>query len=240
MRSDGTKENDPVIAMKDGKGKKVVLWDFGAKANIRRELLKRGFEVVTVAGSSTAKEILALNPDGIMLSNGPGDPKENVKIIDEIKKIAKSGVPIFGICLGHQLLALAMGADTSKLKYGHRGANQPVKYLATGRVYISSQNHGYAVKNDTLPKNAVLSFVNTNDGTCEGITYTKIPAFSVQFHPEACSGPLDTGFLFDDFVCLINNHDYFKNFEAKFERIDSIKYFAKTIKNTSAHKKAAK
>ena len=240
VRSDGTKENDPVIAMKDGKGKKVVLWDFGAKANIRRELLKRGFEVVTVAGSSTAKEILALNPDGIMLSNGPGDPKENVKIIDEIKKIAKSGVPIFGICLGHQLLALAMGADTSKLKYGHRGANQPVKYLATGRVYISSQNHGYAVKNDTLPKNAVLSFVNTNDGTCEGITYTKIPAFSVQFHPEACSGPLDTGFLFDDFVRLINNHDYFKNFEAKFERIDSIKYFAKTIKNTSAHKKAAK
>ena len=240
VRSDGTKENDPVIAMKDGKGKKVVLWDFGAKANIRRELLKRGFEVVTVAGSSTAKEILALNPDGIMLSNGPGDPKENVKIIDEIKKIAKSGVPIFGICLGHQLLALAMGADTSKLKYGHRGANQPVKYLATGRVYISSQNHGYAVKNDTLPKNAVLSFVNTNDGTCEGITYTKIPAFSVQFHPEACSGPLDTGFLFDDFVRLINNHDYFKNFEAKFERIDSIKYFSKTIKNTSAHKKAAK
>lgn len=240
VRSDGTKENDPVIAMKDGKGKKVVLWDFGAKANIRRELLKRGFEVVTVACSSTAKEILALNPDGIMLSNGPGDPKENVKIIDEIKKIAKSGVPIFGICLGHQLLALAMGADTSKLKYGHRGANQPVKYLATGRVYISSQNHGYAVKNDTLPKNAVLSFVNTNDGTCEGITYTKIPAFSVQFHPEACSGPLDTGFLFDDFVRLINNHDYFKNFEAKFERIDSIKYFAKTIKNTSAHKKAAK
>ena len=247
VRSDGTKENDPAIAMKDGKGKKVVLWDFGAKANIRRELLKRGFEVVTVAGSATAKEILALNPDGIMLSNGPGDPaentgdpKENVKIIEEIKKITKSGVPIFGICLGHQLLALAMGADTSKLKYGHRGANQPVKYLATGRVYISSQNHGYAVKNDTLPKNAVLSFVNTNDGTCEGITYTKIPAFSVQFHPEACSGPLDTGFLFDDFVRLINNHDYFKNFEAKFERIDSIKYFAKTIKNTSAHKKAAK
>lgn len=184
--------------MKDGKGKKVVLWDFGAKANIRRELLKRGLDVITVPSSATAKEILALNPDGIMLSNGPGDPQENVQIISELKKITKSGVPIFGICLGHQLLALAMGADTMKLKYGHRGANQPVKHLSTGRVYISSQNHGYAVKNETLPKGAVLSFVNTNDGTCEGITYTKIPAFSVQFHPEACSGPLDTGF------CLMN------------------------------------
>ncbi len=240
VRSDGTKENDPEVAMKDGKGKKVVLWDFGAKANIRRELLKRGFDVVTVKSSTTAKEILALNPDGVMLSNGPGDPKENVQIIEEIKKLVKTKIPIFGICLGHQLLALAMGADTSKLKYGHRGANQPVKYLATGRVYISSQNHGYAVKNNTVPKGAILSFVNTNDGTCEGITYTKIPAFSVQFHPEACSGPLDTSFLFDDFVRLINNHDYFKNFETKFERIDSIKYFAKTIKKTSAQRKTRK
>ena len=235
VRADGTKENDPEIAMKDGKGKKVVLWDFGAKANIRRELLKRGLEVVTVPATVKAKDILAMAPDGVMLSNGPGDPSDCVEIIAEIKKLIKSKTPIFGICLGHQLLALANGAETMKLKYGHRGANQPVKQLSTGRVYISSQNHGYAVKNESLPKGAVLSFVNTNDNTCEGITYTKIPAFSVQFHPEACSGPLDTSFLFDDFVKLINNPDYFKNFKAEYERIDSIKYFASTIKKTKAH-----
>ena len=180
---------------------------------------------------------MALNPDGIMLSNGPGDPAENVGIIAEIKKLVKTGIPIFGICLGHQLLALASGAKTMKLKYGHRGANQPVKDLSTGRVYISSQNHGYAVKNETLPAGAVLGFVNTNDGTCEGITYTKFPAFSVQFHPEACSGPLDTSFLFDNFVKLINNHDFFKNYKTTCERIDAIKYFASTIQKT---KKAGK
>lgn len=232
VRSDGTKENNMEEAMKDGKGKKVVLWDFGAKANIRRELLKRGLEVITVPSTATAQQIMDINPDGIMLSNGPGDPQDNVGILAELKKLTKSGIPIFGICLGHQLLALAMGADTMKLKYGHRGANQPVKYLGTGRVYISSQNHGYAVKNETLPHGAVLSFVNTNDGTCEGITYTNIPAFSVQFHPEACSGPLDTSFLFDDFVHLINNHSYFEDFKAQYQRIDAIEYFATTIKNT--------
>lgn len=236
VRSDGTKVNDQKEAMKAGKGKKVVLWDFGAKANIRRELLKRGLNVTTVSGSATAKEILDLAPDGIMLSNGPGDPKENVKIIAEIKKLTKSGIPIFGICLGHQLLALASGADTTKLKYGHRGANQPVKDLETGRVYISSQNHGYAVKNESLPKGAQLSFVNTNDGTCEGITYTKFPAFSVQFHPEACSGPLDTSFLFDKFVALINNHDSLKNYRPNFQRVDAIKFFKSTIKKTKAKK----
>jgi len=228
----GTKINDPELAMKDGKGKKVVLWDFGAKANIRRELLKRGLEVVTVPSSYNAEQIKALNPDGIMLSNGPGDPAENTGIIEEIKKLLKTGIPVFGICLGHQLLALASGAETMKLKYGHRGANQPVKYLKTGRVYISSQNHGYAVKNETLPKGAELSFVNTNDGTCEGLVYTNVPAFSVQFHPEACSGPLDTSFLFDEFVKLINNPSYFKDFKPEYERVDAIKYFASTIKQT--------
>lgn len=240
VKSDGTKVNDPELAMAAGKGKKVVLWDFGAKANIRRELLKRGLEVVTVPSTYTAKQILELQPDGVMLSNGPGDPAENVTIIAEIKKLIKSGTPIFGICLGHQLLALANGAETMKLKYGHRGANQPVKHLSTGRIYISSQNHGYAVKNDSLPKGAVLSFVNTNDNTCEGVTYTKFPAFSVQFHPEACSGPLDTSFLFDDFVSLINNHDYFKNFKATTERIDSIKFFSSTIKKTNERKLSKK
>ena len=220
--------------MKDGKGKKVVLWDFGAKANIRRELLKRGLEVVTLPCTASAEEILALNPDGLMLSNGPGDPQDNVQIIAELKKILATGLPVFGICLGHQILALAKGALTEKLKYGHRGANQPVKDLSTGRVYITSQNHGYAVKNDSLPSGAQLSFVNTNDGTCEGITYTDIPAFSVQFHPEACSGPLDTSFLFDNFVKLINDRNFYRNYKASFDRIDSIKYFAGTIKSTKA------
>lgn len=234
VTADGTKINDEKEAMKAGKGKKVVLWDFGAKANIRRELLKRGLEVVTVPCSYTAEQIMALNPDGVMLSNGPGDPAENAGIIAEIKKLLKTGIPIFGICLGHQLLALANGAQTMKLKYGHRGANQPVKYTKTGRVYITSQNHGYAVKNDCLPEGAVQSFVNTNDGTCEGLTYTKIPAFSVQFHPEACSGPLDANFLFDEFVTLINNHDYFKNFKSEYGRVDAIAYFASTIKATKA------
>lgn len=234
VTADGTKINDEKEAMKAGKGKKVVLWDFGAKANIRRELLKRGLEVVTVPCSYTAEQIMAFNPDGVMLSNGPGDPAENAGIIAEIKKLLKTGIPIFGICLGHQLLALANGAQTMKLKYGHRGANQPVKYTKTGRVYITSQNHGYAVKNDCLPEGAVQSFVNTNDGTCEGLTYTKIPAFSVQFHPEACSGPLDANFLFDEFVTLINNHDYFKNFKSEYERVDAIAYFASTIKATKA------
>ena len=236
VRADGTKENDPVAAMKNGKGKKVLLWDFGAKANIRRELLKRGLEVTTIKADTTAEEILRISPDGIMLSNGPGDPGDNVGIISEIRKLLDKNIPIFGICLGHQLLALAKGASTFKLKYGHRGANQPVKHLSTGRVYISSQNHGYAVDNNSIPKGGILSFVNTSDGSCEGITYTDTPAFSVQFHPEANSGPLDTSFLFDEFVNLINDHSYFKNFKATTERVDAISYFASTIKNTKENR----
>lgn len=232
VTKDGLKVNDENEAMKNGKGKRVVLWDFGAKANIRRELLKRGVEVITVKCDTKASEILKLNPDGVMLSNGPGDPSENVEIITEIKKICDSGIPVFGICLGHQMLALAQGAKTLKLKYGHRGGNQPVKQLSTGRVYITSQNHGYAVDNDSLPNNVELSFVNTNDGTCEGITYTNIPAFSVQFHPEASGGPLDTNFLFDDFINLINNPKLFKDYKQNFERVDAISYFNSTIKKT--------
>lgn len=208
VTAEGLKINDLNEAAKagkntDGTSRKVLLWDFGAKGNIRRELLKRGLEVETVPCNITAKEIIAKKPDGVMLSNGPGDPAENIAIIKELAEIAKSGIPLFGICLGHQLLALAKGAKTEKLLYGHRGANQPVKQLSTGRVFISSQNHGYAVIPESLPKGAELSFINTNDKTCEGIQYTDIPAFSVQFHPEASGGPLDTGFLFDDFVKLI-------------------------------------
>lgn len=188
-------------------GYKVVLWDFGFKENIRRELNKRGCEVITVPANTTAEQILNLKPDGVMLSNGPGDPADNKEIIEELSKLSKSGVPIFGICLGHQLLALAQGAKTAKLKYGHRGANQPVKDLKTGRVYITSQNHGYAVEADSLPETARLSLLNANDGTCEGIKYLNMPAFSTQFHPEASAGPLDTGFLFDQFIDLIREEN---------------------------------
>lgn len=182
---------------------RVVLWDFGAKLNIRRELLRRGCEVITMPSASTAREILAQRPDGIMLSNGPGDPADNPGIIAELAKLCETNVPIFGICLGHQLLALARGARTEKLKYGHRGANQPARDTKTGRVYITSQNHGYAVVSDSLPKTAVERYINANDHTCEGVDYVDRPAFSVQFHPEACAGPLDTSFLFDRMMAMM-------------------------------------
>lgn len=180
----------------------VVLMDFGAKKNISEELLKRGCTVSIVPAETKAEDILAMNPDGIMLSNGPGDPADNTGVIEELKKLI--GVkPVFGICLGHQMAALALGAKTYKLKYGHRGANQPVKDLVTGRTYITTQNHGYAVDPDTLPHDAVYRFVNANDSTCEGIDYPGQKCFTVQFHPEACAGPKDTGFLFDRFVSMM-------------------------------------
>ena len=185
---------------------KVVLMDFGAKHNIDRELLKRGCDLTVVPAHTSAEEILAMNPDGVMLSNGPGDPAENTAIIAEIKKLCDSKIPMFGICLGHQLLALSQGGKTEKLKYGHRGANQPVKELKSGRVYITSQNHGYAVVSDSLPENAAVSFTNGNDNTCEGVDYLDMPAFSVQFHPEACGGPLDTAFLFDCFIDMMKEN----------------------------------
>lgn len=183
--------------------RKVVLWDFGAKENIARELVKRGCNVVRVPSWYTAEEILALNPDGLMLTNGPGDPAENTEIIKNIAKLAGK-LPIFGICLGHQLFALAMGGKTKKMKYGHRGANQPVKELATGTVYISSQNHGYEVLADSIKNVGTLSFVNANDNTCEGVEYPELNAFTVQFHPEACAGPLDARDLFDRFMKMMD------------------------------------
>lgn len=183
----------------------VVLIDYGAKLNITRELLKRGCKVHIVPSTTTTEEILSLNPDGIMLSNGPGDPAENVECIEVIKKLLGKK-PIFGICLGHQLLALANGGRTEKLKYGHRGANQPVKQLSSGRVYITSQNHGYVVVNETVEKNGgKVSLINANDGTCEGVDYPELNAFSTQFHPEACSGPMDTSFMFDRFTDLMRS-----------------------------------
>ncbi|MDE5943403.1 MAG: carbamoyl phosphate synthase small subunit [Clostridia bacterium] len=185
---------------------KIAVWDFGAKENIVRELVKRGCYCVKVPSYYTAEQILALKANGIMLTNGPGDPAENVSIIENLKKLAGK-LPIFGICLGHQLFALAMGGKTKKMKYGHRGANQPVKNLDSGRVYISSQNHGYEVVSSSL-KCGKLSYINANDGTCEGVDYPEFNAFTVQFHPEACGGPHDASFLFDKFITNVKEGKY--------------------------------
>ena len=180
---------------------RVSLLDYGAKRNIVRELQKRGCTVTVLPASTSAEEILAAGPDGVMLSNGPGDPAENTYQIEQIRKLLGK-VPMFGICLGHQLTALAAGGSTYKLKYGHRGVNQPVRDLNGVRTYITSQNHGYAVDGDTV-KLGKVRFVNANDGTCEGIDYPELKAFTVQFHPEACTGSKDTSFLFDQFVELM-------------------------------------
>ncbi len=188
----------------EGDGARVALLDLGIKRNIARSLNRRGCEVTVYPAFTKAEEIIASRPDGIMLSNGPGDPKECTEIIEEIKKLYRTDIPIFAICLGHQLMALANGADTYKMKYGHRGGNHPVKDLQTGRVYISSQNHGYVVDTERLDESvAVPAFVNVNDGTNEGLRYTEKNIFTVQFHPEACPGPLDSGYLFDRFLNMM-------------------------------------
>jgi len=180
--------------------RRIAVMDFGAKKGICDALISRGCFVKHYAFDAEYEEILSMKPDGVVLSNGPGDPADpaNSGIVETIRSLQKSGIPILGICLGHQLLALANGYVTKKLKFGHRGANQPVKDTATGRVYITSQNHGYAVVADNG------SFVNVNDGTCEGLDYGV--SFSVQFHPEAHAGPLDTTFLFDRFIERIDKY----------------------------------
>ena len=199
------REKRPAIVKElNGKGLKVALLDVGAKKNIAASLAARGCDVTIYPSNTTAEEILKDAPDGIMLSNGPGDPKENVDVIKEIKKLYDSDTPIFAICLGHQLMALATGADTFKMKYGHRGGNHPVKDLTNGRVYISSQNHGYVVDMDKLDKNiAEPAFINVNDGTNEGLAYVGKNIFTVQFHPEACPGPQDSSYLFDRFIDMM-------------------------------------
>ena len=184
---------------------KVSLLDYGAKNNIIRELQKRGCTVTVLPATTSAEDILTSDPDGVMLSNGPGDPAENVYQIEQIKKLLGK-VPMFGICLGHQLTALAAGGKTYKLKYGHRGVNQPVRDVNGVRTFSTSQNHGYAVDSDSI-QTGRLSFANANDGTCEGIDYPDLKAFTVQFHPEACTGPKDTSFLFDRFVELMKGGD---------------------------------
>ena len=184
--------------------KKVAILYVGTKFNIARCLLKRGCEVTIFPARTNPEDILAINPDGIMLTNGPGDPKECTEVIQNLKSLYQSDVPIFAICLGHQLMALATGCDTEKMKYGHRGANHPVKDLETGRVYISSQNHGYMVKEDSVPSDiAEVAFINVNDKTVEGLKYKNKNIFTVQFHPEACAGPKDSEVLFDRFIKMM-------------------------------------
>ncbi len=191
--------SDKTVSRLENDGKRVALLDFGAKDNIADCLHKRGLDVTIFPHDTKAEDIIAMNPDGIMLSNGPGDPTENVEVIKNLQKLYETDIPIFGICLGHQLMALATGAKTEKLKYGHRGANHPVKDLERGRVYITSQNHGYVVAAIDESK-AEVSHVNINDGTIEGLRYKGKNIFTVQFHPEASPGPQDTEYLFDEFI----------------------------------------
>ncbi|ALF10083.1 carbamoyl phosphate synthase small subunit [Parageobacillus thermoglucosidasius] len=186
-----------------GRGYRVVLVDFGMKHGILRELNKRNCDVIVLPYNATAEDVLRLHPDGVMLSNGPGDPKDVPEAITMIRGILGK-VPLFGICLGHQLFALACGADTEKMKFGHRGSNHPVKHLATGKVAITSQNHGYTVKKESL-RHTRLKITHTalNDGTIEGLRHLDYPAFTVQYHPEASPGPEDDNSLFDEFIEMI-------------------------------------
>ena len=186
-----------------GDRERIVLIDYGAKSGILRELTKRGCDVMVVPHDTPAEQIRRLNPDGIQLSNGPGDPKDVMHAAETIRELLGE-FPIFGICLGHQLFALACGADTAKLKFGHRGGNHPVKDLASNRCYITSQNHGYTVLEDTLAGTGLqVTHINNNDGTIEGLKHEKYAAFSVQYHPEAAPGPFDSSYLFDEFLEMI-------------------------------------
>lgn len=189
-----------------GSKERIVLVDFGAKSGILRELNKRDCDVVIVPHNTTAEEIRRLHPDGIQLSNGPGDPKDVPYAVEMISELLGE-YPIFGICLGHQLFALAAGADTEKLKFGHRGGNHPVKELASGRCYITSQNHGYTVNEASISGTELeVTHINNNDKTIEGLQHKKYPAFSVQYHPEAAPGPYDNSYLFDRFIEMIREH----------------------------------
>ncbi len=185
--------------------KHVVAYDFGIKRNILRLLVNRGCRVTVVPATTPAVSVLAMNPDGVFLSNGPGDPEPCVYAIEAIKTILDSKIPIFGICLGHQLLALASGAKTEKMKFGHHGANHPVQEIATGRVMISSQNHGFSVNEVSLPDNLIATYRSLFDGSLQGIKRTDCQAMSFQGHPEASPGPNDVESLFDDFITMMND-----------------------------------
>ena len=185
---------------------RVVAYDFGVKRNILRLLVEHGCEVVVVPAATPAAEVLGYEPDGIFLSNGPGDPAAVGYAIENVRALLGSGVPLFGICLGHQILCLALGGTTYKLRFGHRGANQPVQDLGTGKIEITSQNHGFAVRPEGLPDGANVSHINLNDGTVAGLDHRDLPVFSVQYHPEANPGPHDAGYLFRRFTDLMEAH----------------------------------
>jgi carbamoyl-phosphate synthase small subunit len=197
----------PATAQLDRPRYKVVAYDFGIKHNILRSLVHSGFDVTVVPAQTKAKDVLAMNPDGVFLSNGPGDPEPVSYAIEAIKTFLAERTPFFGICLGHQLTALALGAKTYKMKFGHHGANHPVMDLATRKIEITSQNHSFAVDMDSLdPKKARVSHKNLNDGTVEGLELLQCPAFTVQYHPEAAPGPRESQYLFDRFRTLIEKH----------------------------------
>ncbi|MFC6331336.1 glutamine-hydrolyzing carbamoyl-phosphate synthase small subunit [Paenibacillus septentrionalis] len=195
-----------VVYSVPGRKERIVVLDCGSKNGIVHELSQRNCDIIVVPHTTTADQIRRLAPDGVQLSNGPGDPKDNLHVVETIKQLLGE-FPIFGICLGHQLLALACGADTSKLKFGHRGGNHPVKELETGRCYITSQNHSYAVTEESIQStDLVVTHINNNDKTIEGLKHKTHPAFSVQYHPEAAPGPNDSSYLFDQFIEMIRKH----------------------------------
>lgn len=200
--------DQPAVFGVENTGPSVALLDCGTKNNIAKSLVDRGCRVTQYPCFAAAEEIIAAGHDGLMLSNGPGDPADCVGIIKEVKKLYDFAIPTFAICLGHQLTALATGGKTEKMKYGHRGANHPVKFLNTDKTYISSQNHGYMVCEEGLPKNAEINCINVNDKTVEGVVYHGKPLFTVQFHPEASPGPHDTAFLFDRFIRMMGEGKY--------------------------------
>lgn len=194
-----------------GRGFKVVLVDFGSKLGIIRELSKRSCDIVVVAQNTTAEDILLMNPDGVMLTNGPGNPEDNPHALEMIRGLLGK-VPIFGICLGHQLIGLACGAKTYKLKYGHRGGNHPVLDVATNKVSITAQNHGYAIDQDSIKNTDLIeTHIALNDRTNEGLRHKKYPCFSVQYHPESSPGPEDANYLFDDFIKMMEDFEQNKS-----------------------------